>query len=220
MCAVLDRLKNEVVVAWVALVVALGHAGINAAFYFRGSQVVTEARGVLIYLQSGPKGSSLSTAVQLVIVNGSPWYGDALVGATAELVPSSSTHAIALPPYEALVNPRLGASCPTDSRCLGLASLAVQFLDDDIKSIPTSGAQVAWPSFEIPCEAFGKKCDKLDGLSSMKELLGREWTLTVTGQFVHEGKVKADCRFGPIAKVHADSVAKYRWTSIKCRRRI
>lgn len=213
----INVLKNDLFVAWLALVVTLAHAGINAVFYFRGSQVAAEPREVVIYLQSGTGGSSLSAAVELVITNGSPWYGDALVGAEANLVPASRAKVVTLPPYEGLVNPRFGAVCPSDGRCLNLASLSVQFLDDGIKSVPTSGAQVAWVSFEIPCAAFGKPCDRLDGLASMHALIGQEWEFRVTGDFVHEGEVKATCRFGSLGPKNFDSVRKYKWTSIKCR---
>lgn len=215
----IDLLKNETVVAWAALGIALAHAGINSVLYFRGSQIATEARGMVIYLQSGPKGSSLSGAVELVITNGSPWYGDALVGATAELIPAEASSTVRLPSYEAIVNPRFGASCPAEGRCLNLKSLSVQYFDDGIKSVPMSGAQVAWIAFEIPCDAFASRCNRFDGLASMQEIVGKKWTLNVSGQFVHEGKVRTSCQFGPLTQGHFDAVKKHQWTSFKCRRR-
>lgn len=214
----IDVLKDELFVAWFALAVTLAHAGINAIFYLRGSQVAAEARGAVIYLQTGPRGSSLSAAVELVVTNGSPWYGDALVGATANLVPPSAKKVVSLPSYEALVIPRFGASCPADARCLNLPSLSIQFLDDGIKSIPTSGAQVAWVSFEIPCETFGNPCNKLDGLESMKALVGQEWTMRLKGRFVHEGDVETSCKFVTLSQANFDAVKKHRWTSFTCQR--
>ena len=212
-----DLLKNELFVAWVALLVTLAHAGINAIFYFRGSQVEVGASDVVFYLQSGPGGSALSGAVELVVTNGSPWYGDALIGASAELIPAAKAQVVRLPSYEGLVSPRFDAPCPAESACLEMTSLSVQFLDDDVKSVPTSGAQSAWVSFELPCAAFGGKCNARDGLESMKALLNQEWTLEVTGKFVHEGKVSASCRFGPVAARNFEAVKAHKWTSFKCR---
>lgn len=211
-------LKNQLFVAWLALGVTLAHAGTNALFYFRGSQVAMEAKTVLIYLQQGPGGTSLSAAVELVVTNGSPWYADALVGATGELVASTPMQVVRLPSYDAVVNPRFEARCPTEGRCLNLASLAIQFLDEEVKGIPTSGAQVVWVSFEIPCRPFGMECNPRDGFASMSAITGREWKFVVNADFVHEGEVSTSCLFGPVTQKHFDTVKKYRWTSFKCRR--
>jgi hypothetical protein len=92
----------------------------------------------------------------------------------------------------------------------------VQFLDEGIRSISPSGAQVAWISFQIPCRNFDARCNPLDGHDSLEALVGPEWTLSVKGRFVHEGEVAASCKFGPVTQRNFESVAKNGWTSFRC----
>lgn len=201
-------LKSDIVVAWIALLITLAHAGINAVFYWRGPEVSLQPRSVVLYVQEGPRGSALSVAVEVVIINESRWYGDALVGGSADLDDSAD-----LASYEALVFPRFQADCPSNVRCAQYEQLSVQFLDEDISPIPASGARTVWMSFWVPCESFGAPCNQLDGYAAARALSRRHWTLNLTSKFVHEGELRAQCRFGPVS---FERIASAKWSSLQC----
>lgn len=210
-----DRFKlsvrSELAVAWIALSITIIHAGINAFLYVRGPEVSLNPRSVVLYMQEGPRGSALSVAVEVVIINESRWYGDALVGGSANLDNSAD-----LQSYEALVFPRFQANCPPNFRCVQYDQLSVQFLDEDIAPIPASGARTVWLSFWIPCEAFGSSCNRLDGNAAAQALSGKSWTLNLTTRFVHEGELRSHCRFGPVPY---DRIVSSNWSSLRCENR-
>lgn len=205
---------NELLVAWIALALTLGHAALNFFYYWRGSEISVEPKSVLIYVQQGPRGSALSIALEVLVVNRSRWYGDTWIAASAAL-----PNGIRLEGHEALILPRFATTCPPNVRCAQYDRLAVQFLDEDVLPVPPSGARTVWISFYVPCAVFNARCNANDANEVIGALNGRTWTLHFQSQFIDEGARRAVCTFGPVSmpRIVRRNV-RGSWTSIRCRR--
>lgn len=204
--------KNELLVAWIALALTLGHAAFNFFYYWRGSEISVVPKSALIYVQQGPRGSALSIAVEVLVVNRSRWYGDTWIGGSASL-----SNGIQLPGHEALILPRFATTCPQNVRCAQYNRLAVQFLDEDVLPVPPSGARTVWISFYVPCAVFNARCNVNDANEVIRALNGRTWTIHVRSHFIDEGERRAVCTLGPVSMpevVRRNVQAS--WTSIHC----
>lgn len=207
-----NSFKNELLVAWIALALTIGHAAFNLFYYWRGSEISVEPKSVLIYVQQGPRGSALSIALEVLVVNRSRWYGDTWIGGSASL-----SDGMQLSVHEALILPRFATICPENVRCAQYNRLAVQFLDEDVLPVPPSGARTVWISFYVPCAIFNARCNANDANEVIRALNGRTWTIYVQSQFIDEGERRAVCTFGPVSvPMVVPGNVQDRWTSFHC----